>query len=84
MVPADEIEDGQVPVWKLAWLAHDQEISRSEARRMIQGGAFEFEGEKITDPNQAVPIASGKTFRAGRHRKGERIKQPLIARIATA
>ncbi|MBU0639180.1 MAG: tyrosine--tRNA ligase [Planctomycetes bacterium] len=80
-VPASEIEDGRIPAWKLAWLGHDREISRSEARRMVQGGAFLFEDEKITDPNHAVPAEAGKTFRAGRHRKGERIKQPLVASI---
>jgi tyrosyl-tRNA synthetase len=80
-VPPEEITDGSVAAWKLAWFAHDREISRSEARRMVQGGAFEFDGQRITDPNQAVPITSGQQFRAGRFRKGERVKQPLIARI---
>ncbi|RMF76881.1 MAG: tyrosine--tRNA ligase, partial [Planctomycetota bacterium] len=80
-VPAGEIQDGSAPAWKLAWLAHDQEISKSEARRMVQGGAFEFDGKKITDPNQLVPIVAGKPFRAGRYRKGERVKQPLRAVI---
>ncbi len=81
-VPAGELnQDGTVAVWKLAWLAHEQEISRSEAKRMVQGGAFEFDGRKITDVNAAVTPAAGVEFRAGRHRKGERIKQPLVARI---
>ena len=81
LVPADEIEDGCVPVWKLAWLAHDRDISKSEARRMVQGGAFKFAGEKITDPNQTVRLEAGQQFRAGRFRKGERVKQPLIATV---
>jgi tyrosyl-tRNA synthetase len=81
LVPADEIEDGSVPVWKLAWLAHDREISKSEARRMVQGGAFKFAGEKITDPNQTVRLQAGQQFRAGRFLKGERVKQPLIATV---
>lgn len=84
LVPADEIENDGVPAWKLAWLAHDREISRSEARRMVQGGAFEWDGQKITDPNQHIALASGKQFRAGRHRKGERIKQPLVATVKLA
>ena len=33
-VPASEISDGHAPAWKLAWLAHNEEISRAEARRM--------------------------------------------------
>ena len=81
LVPADEIENGSVPVWKLAWLAHDREISKSESRRMVQGGAFKFAGEKITDPNQTVRLEAGQQFRAGRFRKGERVKQPLIATV---
>jgi tyrosyl-tRNA synthetase len=80
-IPADEIDDGCVPVWKLAWLAHEREISKSEARRMVEGGAFAFADEKITDPNQTVRLKTGQQFRAGRFRKGERIKQPLIARV---
>ena len=78
-VPAGEIDGGQIAVWKLAWLAHDCEISKSEARRMVQGGAFEFDGRKITDPNELVPATAGTAFRAGRYRKGERVKQPLLA-----
>ena len=80
-VPAAEIDDGCVPVWKLAWLAHDREISKSEARRMVQGGAFAWGGEKITDPNHTVRVEAGQQFRAGRFRKGERVKQPLIAAV---
>lgn len=81
VVPVTELVDGEIAVWKLAWLAHEREISRSEARRMVQGGAFTYDGEKITDPNQTVRPEAGKVFRAGRFRKGERIKQPLLALI---
>jgi tyrosyl-tRNA synthetase len=80
-VPAVELSDGYIPAWKLAWLAQDREISRSEARRMVQGGAFVFEGRKITDPNEMVAVRNGQQFRAGRFRKGERIRQPLIATV---
>lgn len=80
-VPDEEIADGAIPAWKLCWLAHDREISRSEARRMVEGGAFEYDGRKITDPNETVAARAGAPFRAGRHRKGERIKQPLAAMI---
>lgn len=78
-VPAAEAANGHLPAWKLAWLAHDRQISRSEARRMVEGGAFEFDGRKITDPNHPIEIRDGASFRAGRHRKGERVKQPLLA-----
>lgn len=80
-IPAAELADGALPAWKLFWLAHECEISKAEARRMVQNGAFEYAGEKITDPNQPLSIAAGAEFRAGRHRKGERIKQPLIGVI---
>lgn len=77
-IPSSEIAEGAVPAWKLFWLAHECEISKAEARRMVQNGAFEYAGEKITDPNQPVRVVEGAEFRAGRHRKGERIKQPLV------
>lgn len=81
-IPADELEDSQIPAWKLAWLAHNQELSRSEARRMVSGGAFQFDGQKITDPNAILTPKPGIQFRAGRHRSGELVKQPLLAEIA--
>jgi len=79
-IPADAFEDGAIPAWKLVWLAHGQEISKSEARRMVQNGAFEFDGKKETDPNARLTVAPGTLFRAGRYRSGERVKQTLVAR----
>lgn len=85
VVPRAELDGaGKLPAWKLAWLAHDRELSNSEARRMVQGGAFEFDGTKITDPSTLLVVAEGRQFRAGRHRGGERIRQPLVARIVLA
>lgn len=84
-VPAAELaDDGRIAAWKLAWLAHGQEISKSEARRMVEGGAFEFEGQKLLDPNALLAVREGQQFRAGRHRKGEQVKQPLVAAISLA
>ncbi len=77
-VADEEIEDGGLPAWKLFWLAHAGALSRSEARRMVQGGAFEFDGQKITDPNTSVDARAGVRFKAGRHRSGELIKQPFV------
>jgi tyrosyl-tRNA synthetase len=74
-----EMQDGCVPAWRLVWLAHGGAISNSEARRMVQGGAFECDGQKVSDPQQPIRVAPGKQFRAGRHRAGERIRQPLVA-----
>ncbi len=80
-INAGELEDGCVPAWKLAWLAHGGQISRSEARRLVAGGAFEFDGRKITDPQAMLRVESGVRYRAGRHRSGEHVKQPLIAEV---
>jgi len=40
--------------------------SRSEARRMIQQGGFEINGEKITDPNQIVELKKDDVIRSGK------------------
>ena len=80
-INAGELEDGCVPAWKLAWLAHGGQISRSEARRLVAGGAFEFDGRKVTDPQAMLRVESGVRYRAGRHRSGEHVKQPLIAEV---
>lgn len=80
-IPATELENGGAPAWKLAWLAHQRAISKSEARRMVENGAFAVGDEKITDPTTIIPVANGLVFRAGRHRSGERIKQPLINEV---
>lgn len=80
-VPSSELAGGGIAAWKLAWLAHGGPagaISKSEARRMVEGNAFEFDGRKITDPNQVLAVAAGSSFRAGRHRGGERVKQPFV------
>jgi tyrosyl-tRNA synthetase len=83
-IPADALTDGAIPAWRLFQLAHGKRddawvISNSEARRQVQGGAFEYAGRKITDGNEAIPLVEGDRFRAGRWRHGERIKQPLHA-----
>jgi tyrosyl-tRNA synthetase len=85
-IPADALTDGALAAWRLFQLAHGkfqmaQEwiISNSEAKRQVQGGAFEYAGEKITDPQHLIRPTNGDQFRAGRWRHGERIKQPLHA-----
>lgn len=78
-VASEHVTDGKVAAWTLAWLAHDGALSKSEARRMVQGGAFTFRDEKITDPQAQLAAEDGAEFRAGRHRSGQRIKQPLLA-----
>ncbi len=80
-IKPSELEEGCIVAWKLAWLAHGGQISRSEARRLVAGGAFEIEGRKITDPHAMLRVEPGMRYRAGRHRSGEHVKQPLIAQV---
>ena len=44
--------------------------SNSEARRLIQGGGVELNGQRIADPNATIPIESlvGGLLRVGKHR----------------
>lgn len=77
-----EAVDGGAPAWLVAWVAHGRAMSKSDARRMVEGGAFEYPlGTKVTDPNASLKLENATEFRAGRHRAGELIKQPLIGRI---
>ena len=47
--------DGE-PVWKVVvWSG--TVASNSEARRLIQQGAVEVDGSRVTDPNQQVPVS---------------------------
>jgi tyrosyl-tRNA synthetase len=47
--------DGE-PAWKVVvWSG--TVASNSEARRLIQQGAVEVDGSRMTDPNQKVPVS---------------------------
>jgi tyrosyl-tRNA synthetase len=49
-------DDGE-PAWKVVvWSG--TVASNSEARRLIQQGAVEVDGRRVTDPNQRVPVSS--------------------------
>ena len=50
---------GGEPVWKVVVLA-GMAPSNSEARRLIQQGAVEVDGSRVTDPNQKV-ASSGES-----------------------
>ena len=56
-------------------------VSKGLLKNIDEINNIAYEGEKVTDPNQEIPVAAGQQFRAGRHRKGERIKQPLVATV---
>ena len=47
---------GSEPAWKLVVLA-GMAPSNSEARRLIQQGAVEVDGSRVTDPNQKVEMS---------------------------
>lgn len=47
--------DGE-PAWKVVMWAR-LAPSNSEARRLIQQGAVELDGNRVTDPNQKVPVS---------------------------
>jgi len=40
--------------------------SKSEARRLIEGGGFEFGGKSIKNPLEEVAIQGGETVRIGK------------------
>ncbi len=42
--------------------------SGSDARRLVEGGAVTFAGNKITDPKATVPITGGELLKAGKLR----------------
>ncbi|HEU67819.1 MAG TPA: tyrosine--tRNA ligase [Candidatus Acetothermia bacterium] len=42
--------------------------SRSEARRLVEGGAVELNGERVTSPRDRVAVRPGAVLRAGRLR----------------
>lgn len=42
--------------------------SKSEARRLVEQGAVEIDGEKITDPHQQIDLKNGTIIRAGRQK----------------
>jgi tyrosyl-tRNA synthetase len=62
-------EDGTIPLAALI-AAIGLAPSNSEARRLIQGGGVELEGERITDPNTRLTPDQlvGRLLRVGKHR----------------
>lgn len=85
-IPASELKDGAMPAWRLVWLAHEAvrttapPLSNSDARRLVREGAFEYDGTRVTDEKTALVLRTDVTFKAGRYRDGERIRQPLLCR----
>jgi len=59
--------DGE-PAWKVVvWSG--AVASNSEARRLIQQGAVELDGSRVTDPNQKVePSGAGRLLQVGKRK----------------
>jgi len=55
LIPMATPSDGE-PAWKVVVWA-GLAPSNSEARRLIQQGAVEVDGSRVTDPNQKVPVS---------------------------
>jgi tyrosyl-tRNA synthetase len=59
---------GGEPMWKVVMLA-GMAPSNSEARRLIQQGAVEVDGSRVTDPNQKVePSGEGRLLQVGKRK----------------
>ncbi len=56
---------GSEPAWKVVVLA-GMAPSNSEARRLIQQGAVEVDGSRVTDPNLKVEVVGREPAAAGR------------------
>lgn len=65
-VPAKELVDGRVPIFKLIVLLGLAK-SNNDARRLVQQGGVTLgpEREKISDPNYSAQVASGLIVRVG-------------------
>ena len=58
-------EGGRLPVWRVLTTA-SMVATNSEARRMIQQGAVEVDGQRITDPNQLLEAPGERVIRVGK------------------
>jgi len=73
---ARDLESAELPALKLdggkSWTALDLVMaanvapSKSEARRLLQQGGVEYNGEKLKDPQQAVTIKSHAVLKIGK------------------
>lgn len=66
-IPAALLKDGKVP---LTQLIADSKLapSKAEAKRLIEQGGVELDGQKITDPQAAVAVKSGAILKVGKRR----------------
>ena len=64
-VPAALLKEGKVAI---AVLLTESKLcpSKSEARRLVEQGGVELDGQRLTDPQGAVSIKSGAILKAGK------------------
>jgi tyrosyl-tRNA synthetase len=69
VIPAAELSDGKIPIYKLLVLAGLAK-SNNVARRLVQGGGVTVgpDREKITDPNTAIQLTGDLILRVGNRR----------------
>ncbi len=64
-IPANLLKDGKVSL--VALLAESRLApSRSEARRLVEQGAVDLDGERLTDPQAGVAVKSGSILKVGK------------------
>lgn len=67
VVPRSDFRDGKVWIVRLLVTAK-MAASNGEARRLVQQGAVELDGERITDANAEIDIREGQILRSGKLR----------------
>lgn len=67
VIPADAFKDGRIWAQKLLTLTKAAP-SRGEAERLLQQGAVEMDGERITDPRADLAVRDGAVLKVGKRR----------------
>ncbi len=66
-VPPDMLEGDGVPILSLI-AAAELAPSRSQARRLVEQGAVQIDGEKVSSPTAVIQVRTGMVVRVGRLR----------------
>lgn len=70
----------EIAPWELVKKAQTT-ISNSDAKRIVEGGAFFLNGKQIIDANKPIHVKNGDIFIAGRHRDGQFKREKMFAKI---
>ncbi len=66
-IPSALLQDGKISLATL--LAESKMVSsKAEARRLIEQGGVDLDGQRITDPQAVVTVKSGAVLKAGKRR----------------